>query len=64
MQTGATMRYEYGPGRYGSEPQIARRPGATAEDEKNFGKGLVLTVIPETIVIFGLVMAILLWLNI
>ncbi len=37
---------------------------ATAEDEKNFGKGLVLTVIPETIVIFGLVMAILLWLNI
>ena len=38
--------------------------GATAEDEKNFGKGLVLTVIPETIVIFGLVMAILLWLNI
>lgn len=37
--------------------------GATAEDEKNFGKGLVLTVIPETIVIFGLVVAILLWLN-
>ncbi len=37
--------------------------GATAEDEKNFGKGLVLTVIPETIVIFGLVTAILLWLN-
>jgi V/A-type H+/Na+-transporting ATPase subunit K len=37
--------------------------GATAEDEKNFGKGLVLTVIPETIVIFGLVLAILLWLN-
>lgn len=38
--------------------------GATAEDEKNFGKGLVLTVIPETIVIFGLVIAILLWLTI
>lgn len=38
--------------------------GATAEDEKNFGKGLVLTVIPETIVIFGLVTAILLWLQI
>ncbi len=37
--------------------------GATAEDEKNFGKGLVLTVIPETIVIFGLVIAILLWLK-
>ena len=35
--------------------------GAVAEDEKLFGKGLILTVIPETIVIFGLVMAILLW---
>ena len=34
--------------------------GATAEDEKNFGKGLVMTVIPETVVIFGLVIAILL----
>ena len=31
---------------------------------EHLGKGLVLTVIPETIVIFGLVMAILLWLNI
>jgi V/A-type H+-transporting ATPase subunit K len=38
--------------------------GAMAEDQKNFGKGLILTVIPETIVIFGLVMAILLWTNI
>ncbi len=38
--------------------------GATAEDDKNFGKGLVLTVIPETIVIFGLVIAILLMGNI
>jgi V/A-type H+-transporting ATPase subunit K len=37
--------------------------GAMAEDEKLFGKGLILTVIPETIVIFGLVMAILLWIN-
>ena len=37
--------------------------GATAEDEKNFGKGLTLTVIPETIVLFGFVIAILLWLN-
>lgn len=37
--------------------------GAMAENEKNFGKGLILTVIPETIVIFGLVMGILLWLN-
>ncbi|MDD1769874.1 MAG: ATPase [Methanomassiliicoccales archaeon] len=35
--------------------------GAMAEEEKLFGKGLILTVIPETIVIFGLVMAILLW---
>jgi len=35
--------------------------GAMAEDEKLFGKGLILTVIPETIVIFGLVMAIMLW---
>jgi V/A-type H+/Na+-transporting ATPase subunit K len=34
--------------------------GATAEDPKNFGKALVLTVIPESIVIFGLVVAILL----
>ncbi len=37
--------------------------GAMAEDEKLFGKGLILTVIPETIVIFGLVMAILLWIK-
>ncbi len=34
--------------------------GATAENEKMFGKGLILTVIPETIVIFGLVVAIML----
>jgi V/A-type H+/Na+-transporting ATPase subunit K len=34
--------------------------GAMAENEKLFGKGLVLTVIPETIVIFGLVVAVLL----
>jgi carotenoid cleavage dioxygenase-like enzyme len=33
LHTGAQMRYEYGPGRFGSEPQIARRPGATAEDD-------------------------------
>lgn len=38
--------------------------GATAEDPKNFGKGLVLTALPETIVLLGLVMAILLWLKI
>jgi V/A-type H+-transporting ATPase subunit K len=32
--------------------------GAMAEKEELFGKGLVLTVIPESIVIFGLVVAI------
>lgn len=31
--------------------------GAMAEDEALFGKGLILTVIPETIIIFGLVVA-------
>ncbi|MGM5487540.1 MAG: ATPase [Nanobdellota archaeon] len=34
--------------------------GAIAENEKFFGKGLIFTVIPETLVIFGLVIAILL----
>lgn len=33
--------------------------GAMAENENLFGKVLILTVIPETIVIFGLVVAIL-----
>ncbi|MCG7851126.1 MAG: V-type ATP synthase subunit K [Methanosarcinaceae archaeon] len=33
--------------------------GAMAEKEELFGKGLVMTVIPETIVIFGLVVALL-----
>lgn len=33
VQTGATQRYEYGEGRYGSEPQVARRIGAKAEDD-------------------------------
>lgn len=33
--------------------------GAMVEKEGLFGKGLILTVIPETIVIFGLVIAIL-----
>lgn len=33
--------------------------GAMTEKEELFGKGLVLTVIPETLVIFGLVVAIL-----
>lgn len=34
--------------------------GALAEKEELFGKGLIFTVIPETLVIFGLVVAILL----
>ncbi|MCD6229639.1 MAG: V-type ATP synthase subunit K [Candidatus Diapherotrites archaeon] len=34
--------------------------GAMAENENLFVKGLILTVIPETLVIFGLVIAILL----
>ncbi len=33
--------------------------GALAEKEELFGKGLILTVLPETLVIFGLVIAIL-----
>lgn len=33
--------------------------GAVAEKEETFSKVLILTVIPETIVIFGLVVAIL-----
>ena len=33
--------------------------GAMTENESLFGKGLILTVIPETIVIFGLVVALL-----
>ena len=33
--------------------------GAMAEKEELFGKGLILTVIPASIVIFGLVVAIL-----
>ena len=34
--------------------------GAIAEDEKMFGKGLIFTVLPESIVIFGFVVAIIL----
>jgi V/A-type H+-transporting ATPase subunit K len=37
--------------------------GATAEDSKNFGKGLILTAIPETIVLFGFAIAFLLMQN-
>jgi len=32
--------------------------GAMAEKEQLFGKALILTVVPETLVIFGLVIAI------
>jgi V/A-type H+-transporting ATPase subunit K len=35
--------------------------GATAENEKMFGRGLTYMVIPETIVIFGFVIALMLW---
>jgi V/A-type H+-transporting ATPase subunit K len=38
--------------------------GAMAEDEKLFGKGLILTVIPESILILGFVIAFMLWLKI
>ena len=31
--------------------------GASSENEKNFSKGLIMTVIPETIAVFGLVIA-------
>ncbi|OEU48375.1 MAG: V-type ATP synthase subunit K [Desulfuromonadales bacterium C00003096] len=34
--------------------------GAFTEKEELFGKGLIMTVIPETIVIFGFVIAIML----
>lgn len=34
--------------------------GAMAEDEKFFGKGLLMTVIPESIAIFGLVVGLIL----
>ena len=37
--------------------------GAFTEKEELFGKGLIMTVIPETIVIFGFVIAILMLKN-
>ena len=47
------------------ESQIgAAAVGATAENEQMFGRGIVMTVLPETIVIFGLIISILLWLKI
>lgn len=42
MHTGATQRFEYGPGRFGSEPQVARRPNARAEDD-----GYVITMVAD-----------------
>ena len=33
LMTGGDQRYEYGDNRFGSEPCIALRPGATAEDD-------------------------------
>ena len=43
-----------------AEQQIgAAAVGATAENEEMFGKALILTVIPESLVIFGMVIAIL-----
>jgi len=35
--------------------------GATAEDPKMFGKGIIFMALPETIVIFGFVIAVLLY---
>jgi V/A-type H+-transporting ATPase subunit K len=41
-----------------AEAQIgASAIGAIAENDKNFAKALILTVIPETIAVFGLVVA-------
>jgi carotenoid cleavage dioxygenase len=42
MATGATARYEYGAGRYGSEPQIGLVEGARTEDD-----GYVVTMIAD-----------------
>ncbi len=38
--------------------------GAIAEDEKMFGKGLFFLLLPETLVIFGLVIAIIVLLGV
>ena len=42
LLTGATQRFEYGPGRFGSEPQVARRPNAKAEDD-----GYVISMVSD-----------------
>lgn len=38
--------------------------GAAAENDKMFGRGMIYMVLPETIVIFGFVVAAMLWLKI
>ncbi len=45
---------------YGEAAIGSAAVGATAEDTSMFGKGLVLTVLPETLAIFGFVIAFLL----
>jgi carotenoid cleavage dioxygenase len=42
LRTGATARYEYGEGRYGSEPQVARAVGAKTEDD-----GYVISMVAD-----------------
>ncbi|WP_323037604.1 carotenoid oxygenase family protein [Pararhodobacter sp.] len=42
LQTGGDQRYEYGDNRFGSEPCIALRPGATEEDD-----GYLLTFLTD-----------------
>ena len=43
VETGATQRFEYGPGVYGSEAPFVRRPGSTDEDD-----GYVVTFTTDT----------------
>lgn len=44
----------------GQREAAAATVGATAEDPEMLGKGLLMTVIPETNVIFGLLVALIL----
>ena len=46
---------------YGEQAIGSAAVGATAENVDMFGKGLILTVLPETLAIFGLVVSVLLW---
>lgn len=43
LLTGDATRFEYGPGRYGDEPQIAREPDAKEEDD-----GYIVTMVLDT----------------